>query len=332
MPTPEFITHGSSWTRPIQASGSTAQFRQPFHHAIFADLSVSETGGNITMIDVFTGVQVSPPPCSELAEATAYYMLDIIDLLCCTLTGPISSPKARLLVSTSDIVGWLLVWRIGSDDWQDAITDHANLGPIDQIVVFKNKIIALDIDLSLYIVHLDDDAELGMSIRPMLIVEENDDNMVNNEALLNLRLVVVCGDKLAMVGTPSPDWETLVFFHLDGLDSPTEPPRWSPVPELDGAVFINGAHGGHTIFEGLYGRWVLSSAHPERWGGRKGHVAIAGHTNEVYPFPSGRLLPSWVSPSVLSLDGDTGYWNVMQVTEIGTGKELEMQILGALNM
>jgi hypothetical protein len=212
-----------------------------YGHAIFADLSVSETGGNITMIDVFTSVQVSPPPCPKLAEAATYYMLDFIDLLCCTLTATISSPKACLLVSTSDIVGRLLVWRIGSDDWQDATTDHDNLGPIYQIVVFKDKIIALDIDLSLYTVHLDDDAQLGMSIRPLLIVEEDNDGMVNNEALLNPRLVVVCGDKLALVASPSPDWESLVFFHLDGLDSPTEPPRWSPVPELDGAVFISGA-------------------------------------------------------------------------------------------
>ncbi|RLM55717.1 hypothetical protein C2845_PM10G00450 [Panicum miliaceum] len=129
-----------------------------YGHAIFAHLSVSKTGGNIIMIDVFTGVQVSPPPCPKLAKAAAYYMLDFIDLLCCTLTAPISSPKACLLVSTSDIVGRLLVWRIGSDDWQDATTDHDNLGPIDQIVVFKDKLITLDIDLSLYTVHLDDDA------------------------------------------------------------------------------------------------------------------------------------------------------------------------------
>ena len=101
----------------------------------------------------------------------------------------------------------------------------------------------LDIDLSLFTVHLGDD-ELGRSIRPLLIVEEDDDGMVNREALLNARLVVVCGDKLALVGSPSPDdWDTLVFFHLNGLGSPTEPPRWSPVPELEGALFISGGQG-----------------------------------------------------------------------------------------
>jgi hypothetical protein len=160
-----------------------------YGHAIFADLLVSETGGNITMIDVCTGVQVSSPPCPELAKAAAY-RFDYIDLLCCTLTAPISSPKACLLVSTRNIVGRLLVWRIGRDDCQHATTDPGGggLGPIDQIVAFQDKIIALDWDLSLYTVHLDD-AELGMSIRPLLIAEENDGGMVNNDELLNPQLV-----------------------------------------------------------------------------------------------------------------------------------------------
>jgi hypothetical protein len=100
--------------------------------------------------------------------------------------------------------------------------------------------------------------------------------------------VVVCGDKLALVALSISDWGSLVFFHLDGLDSLTEPPRWSPVPELDGAVFISGAEEGQMVFEDRHGRWVLSSARPERWEGEKQLC---------------RLLPSWVSPSVLSLDG-----------------------------
>ena len=170
-------------------------------------------------------------------------MVHFIDLLCCTLTAPVSSPKACLLVSTNDIVGRLLVWRVGSDDWQHARTAHAGIGAIDQIVVFGDKIIALDIDLSLFTVHLGDD-ELGRSIRPLLIVEEDDDGMVNREALLIAWLVVVCGDKLALVGSPSPDdWDTLVFFHLNGLGSPIESPRWLPVPELEGALFISGGQG-----------------------------------------------------------------------------------------
>ncbi|RLN11978.1 hypothetical protein C2845_PM09G00760 [Panicum miliaceum] len=63
-----------------------------YDHAIFVDLLVSETGGNITMIGVFTGIQVPLHHARELAKAAAYYMLDFIDLLCCTLTTPISSP------------------------------------------------------------------------------------------------------------------------------------------------------------------------------------------------------------------------------------------------
>ncbi|PUZ62474.1 hypothetical protein GQ55_4G361000 [Panicum hallii var. hallii] len=152
-----------------------------YGHAIFADLLVSETGGNITMIDVFTGVQVSSPPCPELAKAAAYrfdYIVHSSNIIA----------KACLLVSTRNIVGQLLVWRIGRDDWQHATTDPGGLGPIDQIVAFQDKIIALDWDLSLYTVHLDD-AELGMSIRPLLIVEENDGGMVNNDELLNPQLV-----------------------------------------------------------------------------------------------------------------------------------------------
>ncbi|RLN12916.1 hypothetical protein C2845_PM09G00770 [Panicum miliaceum] len=51
-------------------------------------------------------------------------------------------------------------------------------------------------------------------------------------------------------------WGSLVFFLLDDLDSVTEPPRWSPVPELDGAVFISGVDEGQTIFEDRHRRWV----------------------------------------------------------------------------
>ncbi|CAN6191967.1 unnamed protein product [Urochloa humidicola] len=263
-----------------------------FGHAIFADLSKPAMEVRITMVDVFTSAQVSPPPCPA----------EMIDLLCCALTAPISSPKAHLLVSVYDICG-LFVWRIGAKSWQFITTGEIRF--IDQIVIFKDKIVVLDSDLSIFTVHLDDnDPELGMCIRPLLIIEEDDnDDMVNNEDLANARLMVVHGYKLALVALPSTGDENLVFFYLEDLDSPTKLPRWSLVTDLDCAVFISGAYERDAVSNAWYGRWVLSSADPERWGGRRGQVNYAGYRDDVFPFASGRLLPSWVSPSALFLKG-----------------------------
>ncbi|CAN6179696.1 unnamed protein product [Urochloa humidicola] len=266
-----------------------------YGHAIFADLSEPATEGRITMVDVFTSVQVSPPPCPT----------KLTDLLCCALTAPISSPKAHLLVSVYGTYG-LFVWRIGGKSWQLYIDSYYGIGFIDQIVVFKDRIIALDSDLSIFSVHLDDEPELGMYIQPLLlIVKEENDDMINNEDLENARLMVMNGDKLALVALPSStgDDENLVFFYLEDLDSPTKPPRWSPVQDLDCAVFISEIYERNRVYRHWYGRWVLSRADPERWGGRRGQVNHAGYSDEVYPFATGRLLPSWVTPSALFLDG-----------------------------
>ncbi|CAL5050479.1 unnamed protein product [Urochloa decumbens] len=263
-----------------------------YGHAIFADLSDSNTEGCITLVDVFTGVQVSPPPCPA----------ELVNLICCALTGPISSPKTCLLVSVIGVYG-LFVWRIWSKSWQ-LCSDSDGVGLIDQIVVFKDRIIVLDSDLSIFTVNLDDDPEFGMYISALLlIIKEDNDDMVNNEDLENVRLMVVPGDKLALVALPSTGDENLLFFYLEDLDSPKEPPRWSPVHDLDCTVFISGAYERSAVYNTWYGRWVLSSADPERWGGRRGQVKYAGYSDEVYPFASGRLLPSWVTPSALFLDG-----------------------------
>jgi hypothetical protein len=227
-----------------------------YGHAIFADLSISEMGGCFTMIDVFTGIQVSPPPCPDLVERSPF---DSIDLLCCTLTAPVSSSKACLLVSTIDFYG-LRVWRVGSDGWEYTRTEYGRLGCIDHIVVFEDKIIVLDCDLSLCTVHLDD-PKLGVHIKPLLIVEEDNTNeMINNDVLENSRLMV-CGDKLALVASPMLDYDNLVYFYLCDLDSPEgRPPRWSPAPaaDLDCVVFISGAHGRLVFYDDRYGRWAVS--------------------------------------------------------------------------
>lgn len=100
-----------------------------------------------------------------------------------------------------------------------------------------------------------------------------------------------------MVGSPWADEERLVFFYLEiDDDSLTGPGKWCPVPELDCAVFMSGDLGDQVFYQGRHGRWALSSASPERWGRRRGHVDFAGHAKQVFPFSRGRLLPSWVSP------------------------------------
>jgi hypothetical protein len=197
------------------------------------------------------------------------------------------------------------VWRVGSDGWEYTRTEYGRLGCIDHIVVFEDKIIVLDCDLSLCNVYLDD-PKLGMHIKPLLIVEEDNTNeMINNDVLENSRLMV-CGDKLALVASPMLDYDNLVYFYLCDLDSPEgRPPRWSPAPaaDLDCVVFISGAHGRLVFYDDRYGRWAVSRANPERWGGRRGQVAYAGYSDELFPFDSEVVLPSWVTPAVLSMDG-----------------------------
>jgi hypothetical protein len=95
----------------------------------------------------------------------------------------------------------------------------------------------------------------------------------------------------------------LVFFYLRDLDSPKgQSPWWSSTPEMDCEVFISGTHGRLVFDNDRYGRRAVSRANPERWGGRRGHVAYAEYNDELYPFDNGVLLPNWMTPDVLSLD------------------------------
>jgi hypothetical protein len=112
---------------------------------------------------------------------------------------------------------------------------------------------------------------------------------------------MVCGDKLALVASLMLDYDNLVYFYLWDLDSPEgRPPWWSPAADLDCEVFISGAHGRLVFYDGRYRRSAGSRANPERWGGRRGLVAYAALSDELFPFDSRVVLPSWVTPGVLS--------------------------------
>lgn len=133
------------------------------------------------MVDVFTDIQVSPPPCQILVDqAPSNYT----DLLCCMLTALVSSPKSCLLISTIDFYA-MHVWRVGSDSWMSTKTEYANLGCINQSMVFEDRMIILDCDLSLCTMHMIE-PKLGMHIKTLLIIEEDITNdIVNNEGLEN---------------------------------------------------------------------------------------------------------------------------------------------------
>ncbi|KAJ1257640.1 hypothetical protein BS78_10G010900 [Paspalum vaginatum] len=175
-----------------------------YGHAIFANWGTR----HITIVDVFTGVDVSPP---LLPEAMAIGSLRFVSpTIYCALMAPMSSAKACLLISAHH---GLFVWRIGSGVWKEHVyTSYDAELPIKQIVVFKGKIMAMCPRLRLCRVHLKG-PQPDIAIRELPMVWGNDAD--RGRMLCDPRLVV-CGDRLVLVASSCGAYGTrrVFFFYL----------------------------------------------------------------------------------------------------------------------
>ena len=81
------------------------------------------------VVDVFTGVSVSPPQLLVHEGTQLYYG---------ALTAPLASPNSHLMVTT---ISHNLFWRIGSHCWVRCST-HDSV--INRVVAFKGQIFGMD--------------------------------------------------------------------------------------------------------------------------------------------------------------------------------------------
>lgn len=267
-----------------------------YGHAIFASIDTSR----IAIVDVFTGTSISPPlfpaPFAKVGHYGYYYNQTYF-----SLTAAMSSAKACLFVSTSQ---GLFVWRIGSDAWQKCFYRSCRQPlPIKQIVTFKGQIIALSDPNNLYVVHMDAPHH-DIILEKIPIVWENVWLGIYEPIKTWL---VVCKEMLVLVARIFPFGDDdFSFFYLD---SSTDPARWLPATNLDHVVFISSEYQLAVIESACpsrmrHGRGHVYSICPNRWGGIRGHLHLPpGRDVVVFPFTSGRLLPSWVLPTVLMSDG-----------------------------
>ncbi|KAJ1257638.1 hypothetical protein BS78_10G010800 [Paspalum vaginatum] len=251
-----------------------------YGHAIFANWGKRR----ITIVDVFTGADVSPPLLPAAMGISS--LVHVSPTIYCALTAPMSLAKECLLVSARH---GLFVWRVGSSVWKEHIyASHNAELPIQQIVVFKGKIMAMCPRLiRLCRVHLEG-PQLDITIRE-IPMEWGEDAQNRRRMICDPRLVV-CGDRLVLAVSlcvTCPRSRAFFFYY----DPSTKPSRWLPASDLDYAVFKGG----------YVARQMLSSANPGSWGGIRGHVyGPAYYDDDVYQFTSGRLLLSWVTLSVLT--------------------------------
>jgi hypothetical protein len=168
-------------------------------------------------------------------------------------------------------------------------------------VTFKGQIIALSVADNLYVVHLDV-PQHDIILEKIPVVWENVGLGIYEPIKTWL---VVCKEKLVLVARLPLREDDFSFFYLD---SSTNPARWLLTIDLDHAVFISSEYRLKVIESACpsrmrHGRGHVYSICPNRWGGKRGYLHLPpGHDVVIFPFTSGRLLPSWVLPSVVMSD------------------------------
>ncbi|TVU13055.1 hypothetical protein EJB05_46730 [Eragrostis curvula] len=258
----------------------------------------------VLIVDVFTGVRVSPPQL-PFSEDSFFY--------CGMLTAPLTSPNSHLLIcaqpngSSYSCKFSLFDWLVGSDSWSELRLDDAR---IDQIVDFNGQLIAMDYHQRLYTVSLSPNLGLqeiatvwwdGMSECPFL-----------------RPWLVVCGDMLLIVDHyVSFSFGAPVIYKAYCLNMLTNPATWAEVEKLEN----------YTLFVGADVRSPpFSCTSPGRWGGRSNCLYYA---HDIQPWSLhglgdeadavwdssndpelvfkrnwyGRLQPFWVYPSMFYTDG-----------------------------
>ncbi|CAM0908832.1 unnamed protein product [Alopecurus aequalis] len=220
------------------------------------------------VVNVFTGVSVSPPQLLVHEDTQLYYG---------ALTAPLASPNSHLMVTA-----WShsFFWRVGSHSWVRR-SNHDKL--INRVVVFKGQVFGTNNNGELFIVHL------VPQIRLQNILDGQGKSMMFSRAHC-FRWLVACGDMLLMVSyQPYPStWDTFEAFRLD---LSAEAGKWVKVEELENcAIFISTDDRSQ----------ALCCMNPERWGGRSN--CIYCYDSKEWTFCRGSMMqPMWVVPSMFYL-------------------------------
>jgi hypothetical protein len=238
------------------------------------------------VVDVFTGVSVSPPQLPVDEYKKLYYA---------TLTAPLQSPNSHLMV-TAGFHNFF--WRVGTDSW---VRCSKRYRPIKRVLDFKGQVFGLFNSCGLCIVHLLPHiriekiaVDLGESVRFNLLGYPH-------------TWLAACGDMLLMVGC-SKSLPTIVnTFEVFRLDLSAKRAKWVKVDKLDNwAIFISVDERSQT----------LCCMDPERWGGRSNCIYCYDSEEWITcelgkPLQEGASIPNvnsacmmqpmWVVPSMFYL-------------------------------
>lgn len=266
---------------PQSPLGSFCFVGASYGHLIFS------SNRSCLVVDVFTGVSVSPPqiPGDEYTEV--YYG---------AFTAPVASPNSHLLVTNGS---HSFFWHVGSHSW---LRPSPCDGTVKQIVTFKGQVVGMDSSGALFVVHL------APKIRVQKMLVSRVEIMPRIWHLNNLCLVA-CGDMLLLIGCRGSFPARGDTFEAFRLDQSNDSPKWVKVEELGNwAIFISTDKRSQP----------LSFMNPERWGGRSNCVYCYSHDSENWTaFELGRpasntsnfvfiscasgVQPMWVVPSMFSV-------------------------------
>jgi hypothetical protein len=242
------------------------------------------------LVDVFTGVTVSPPQLPVNQATHIYYG---------ALTAPLASPDSHLIVSTDN---HNLFWHVGDRSWSGRSLPN---GTLTQIVVFEGKVFGMDAERNIFTVHLS----------PLIHIQEIavsfEERVIRRR--LGIAWLVACTDMLLLVGCQGSSYvRTGQTFEVFRLDLSTEPATWVKVDILQNRAIFLGSDKRSRPF---------CCMNPERWGGksnclyyytnnRKNWTAVElgeplkGHASNtsIFMFTScfTMLTPMWVVPSKFS--------------------------------
>jgi hypothetical protein len=172
------------------------------------------------LFDVFTGIEVSPPPLLVVENTEMYFFG-------ATLTGPLASPNLHIIVCTRSSN---LFWRVGSNSWSECFPRN---GSLTEFVVLKGQVFGMGFARRLFMVHL----------TPQIHLQKIPVSWGGRNSMAKWHLsytwLVVCGNMLLMVGCRinSGEGHSFEAYHLD---TSTEPAKWVKVERLEKwAIFIS---------------------------------------------------------------------------------------------
>ncbi|KAM0873894.1 hypothetical protein ACQ4PT_037778 [Festuca glaucescens] len=274
------VNLSSAYNDPQRPLGSFCFVGASFGHLILS------SNRSCLIVDAFTGVSVSPPQIPGDEYTKVNYG---------ALTAPLASPNSHLLVTNDSHT---FIWRVGSHSW---LRPSPCDGTVKQIVNFKGQVFGMNSSRALFVVHLSP----KIHVQKVLVSWAEMPTIQN----LNNLCLVVCGDKLLLVGCRGSFPARGDTFEAFLLDQSTDSPKWVKVEELGNwAIFISTDKQSQP----------LSFVNPERWGGRSNCVYCYSHDSEHWAaFELGRpasnpsnfvfiscgsvVQPIWVVPSMFSV-------------------------------